>query len=178
MKILLMLAFLAPAISCCAQPEDEKRSRDQWEPLVYIDSLKLSYGQFQSLYFSPDKISNIDLVNNYYDSGSHVHGKIVIRTKNPKELKLLTLEDIERRYALSNAEPTLVMVDNDIVKDVSTVRVDSSYILRVEVLHADDLDYMKDSGQEVRVVKICTKALTYSNKEARFYIKEDVAGSE
>lgn len=176
MKVLLMLAFLVPVVICCAQPEDEKKSRDPWEPLVYIDSLKMTYGQFQSLYFNPDKISNIDLVNNYCDSSIHVRGKIIIRTKNPRELKLLTLEDIERRYAISTAEPTLVMVDNNFVEDISKIRVDSSYILRVEVLHSDDFEGMKDSGKEMRIVKISTRAMEYSKKESTFYIKEDIAG--
>ncbi len=178
MKLLLMLAFLAPACICYAQSEDEKKMNDQWEPLVYIDSLRLTFGQFQLLYFSPDKISNIDLVNNYYDSNSHVHGKIVIRTKNPRELKLLTLDDIERRYALSAKGPTLVMVDNNFIKDTNRIRVDSSYILRVELLHTGAFEYLKNSGQEYTIVKICTRAMEPSNKESRFYIKEDLAETQ
>ncbi|MGI4750141.1 MAG: hypothetical protein ACRYFB_05875 [Janthinobacterium lividum] len=126
----------------------------QVEPWFFLDSVRISKNQ---LYFDPDKIVAINVVKDK-DKPNQKEGKIYLKSKNPKGYNFLTLKGIEKTYVKTVSGLALFMIDNLILKDnISTYKIDSAYILNVEILKSTEIEYLKKMRPLLTIISIKLK---------------------
>jgi hypothetical protein len=153
MKIFIILISICFSIVGYGQQQKTKPI-SQWQPIYFIDSVKIDLPQ---LFFDPNKIADINVVSNYYDSAKQIHGKMFITSKDPKDFNFLSVADITNAYKKGTKTPTIFMLDNEFLKDIAAFKIDSSYILKVEVLRASEIEYLKNTLPNLTIVKIITR---------------------
>lgn len=149
------------------QVKEASLNQSKIEPQYFLDSVKISKNQ---MFFSPDKIAAINVVkkdNNVLNSG-----EIYITSKNPKDFKFLTLQDVIKIYVKSKPASIIFMLDDKILKDdISTYKIDSDYILNVEVLKGADIKSVKNSIYNFAIISIKLKTNENLAKAKAVYIK-------
>ena len=101
----------------------------------------------QSVQFNPTDIKDIKINNS--------DKQIYILTNNPKKHKFLTLNEITTKYLKLNQGVLLYIVNNEIIRDIESYKIDENYILSLEVYHSSDFEYLKDEKQgPFNIVKI------------------------
>ncbi len=161
MKQLLLSVLLFSAIFSYGQT---KQGHSSTPPTYFLDSVR----QVKLPQFDPDKISSVDVVKEY-DEVAKTSGRIYIKTKDPKSFNFLSLEQIAKQNAV-NAAPCLYMINSELVKDISNVKIDSSYILKCEVVNSKELKYFQ-GGPSFIILNIKTKTKENLEKENKIYIR-------
>lgn len=135
----------------------------------FLDSVRIGKNQ---LFFDPDKIAEINVVK---VNGAETHtcyGKIYIKSKDPKSFNFISIPDIEKTYGDSISTPTLFMIDNEFLRDgISTYKIDSAYILNVEVLKSTEIEYLKNNLPALTIVKINLKTKDNIAKANEIHIR-------
>src|SRR5688500_15547949 len=131
---ILLISFFSSLVGYGQEPSHSKPGTN-WRPLVYLDSILLTGNSV----FDPNKIASLNVVKNYYDSTKLIHGKIFITSNDPKSFNFLTISDITTTYKSATKTPTIFMLDNEFLKDITTFTIDSSYILKVEITRASEI---------------------------------------
>ncbi|GLU51883.1 hypothetical protein Dfri01_13440 [Dyadobacter frigoris] len=137
---------------------------ENFRPEIYLDSVK--YGSFPNF-----DIHQIDSISISKENKKVPEGQIFIKSKNPKNLYLLSILDITARYKKNALTPTIYMLDNEILKEVSTFRIDSSYILKVEVLKGSETDYLNTQFPDLTILNIVTRTEKNIAKENEIRIR-------
>ena len=145
---------------------DTSGKAPQKPPAYFLDSVKL----MTLPCFDPEKIASIDVLNEN-DPGSDTHGKIVIKTKNPSDFKFLTIADVKAIYKAGNAGPGIIMLDNELIKDISSFRIDSSYILSVQITRGSEISYLKDTNPGLYILKIITRTKENLDRKNQIWIR-------
>ena len=131
-------------------------------PIYFIDSIRVhSLG-----ILDPNKIESINVIKN--DPAAPT-GKIYIKTKDPGSLHFLTAGEVIRKYNFPADGITIFFLDNEIIKDTSAFRIDSSYILNVEIIKASEIQYLPRNIPGLRILKIITA--TKENMEKQNIIR-------
>jgi hypothetical protein len=121
------------------------------EVLFFLDSVRVGKNQ---VYFDFNKLAGMNVAKDT-DATSQIDGRIYMKSKNPKDYKFLTLKGIEKTYAKSVSGSTLFMIDNVILKDdISTYKIDSAYILNVEVLKSTEIEHLKNMRPLLTIINI------------------------
>ena len=137
-------------------------------PVYFLDSIRMDKNQ---LFFDPSKISEINVVKEI-DTTTLNYGMIYIKSKKPKDFNFLTLPDIEKTYTKGISTSTLFMVDNEFLKDdISTYKIDSAYILNVEVLQSSEIEYLKYNLPTLTIFKIKLKTKENIAKANEIHIR-------
>ncbi len=98
-------------------------------PAYFLDSVRVNALPV----FDPNKIESIRVAKSLItDESFKTKGQVYINTKQPANFSFLTLEQVAVRFAKTKG-PCLFMIDNEIIKDIQNVSIDSSYILKCEV---------------------------------------------
>ncbi len=144
MKFIALIFLMSLTFTSYGQVTKTISANTKKEPLLFLDSTRIDKNQ---LYFDPDKIADINVVKE--------DGKIYIKSKNPKDYNFLTLKGIEKTYAKAVSGSTLFIIDNKILKDdISTYKIDSTYILSVEVLKSTEIEYLKNRLPLLTIINI------------------------
>ncbi|MBE7173599.1 MAG: hypothetical protein INR73_23705 [Williamsia sp.] len=139
-------------------------------PAYYIDSVKVSSMPL----FDPNKIAAIDVIKDDPKQENR-HSAIYITLSKPHDLNLLTLEEIAKKR-IPAGTPCLFMIDNEIVKDVETVLIDSSYIFQYELLNTKDFKYLQ-ALPALTILNIRVRTKANLDKEKSILIRGQQAGS-
>lgn len=167
MKLITLLLTIL-TLTSYGQVEKRTNSNSKNLPEYFIDSVRIGKNQ---LFFDPNKIAEINVVKEN-DTTAHNYGKIYIKSKNPKSFNFISLPDIEKTYTNSISTPTLFMVDNEFLKDdISTYKIDSAYILNVEVLKSTEIEYLKNSLPTLTILRIKLKAKDNIAKANEIHIR-------
>ncbi|WP_159470754.1 hypothetical protein [Dyadobacter sp. 3J3] len=160
MKIFLLSVLLFVAVKAQAQIQKS----ELFLPEIYLDSVQ--YGAFPN--FDISQIADMSISK--ADSKAP-NGRIFIKSKNPKNLHLLSVSDISTRYKKNPLAPTIYMLDNEILKEVSTFRIDSAFILKVEILKGSETDYLNAQFPDLTILKIVTRTPKNVAKENQIRIR-------
>ena len=142
MKQIFFLFLTLPSLHTFSQT-------DKKEPAFYLDSVRIPMGTF-----SPTKIENINVVRD--NDPTTPNGKVYIKSKNPKDFKFISAQDILKANNISIGTISIFILDNEIIKDTSTFKIDSSYILNVEVIKASEIEYLPHNIPNLAILKIFT----------------------
>ncbi|HEY5371814.1 MAG TPA: hypothetical protein VIJ75_22755 [Hanamia sp.] len=165
---LITLLFTILTITSYGQVTKRTQSNSKNLPEYFLDSVRIDKNQ---LFFDPNKIAEINVVREN-DTITHSYGKIYIKSKNPKDFNFISLRDIEKTYANSVSTPVLFMVDNEFLKDdMATYKIDSAYILNVEVLKSTEIEYLKNSLPIITILKIKLKTKDNIAKANEIHIR-------
>jgi hypothetical protein len=160
MKLFFFFLFSFVAITCQAQlPKYE-----HFLPEIYLDSVK--YGAFPNF-----DINQIDDMSVAKETKEAPRGKIFIKSKHPRSLNLLSIDDINARYRKNALAPMIYMLNNEILKEVSTFRIDSAFILKVEILKGSETDYLNVQFPDLTILKIITRTKDNIDKQNAIRIR-------
>ena len=137
---------------------------ENFHPEIYLDSI--NYGSLPNF-----DINQIETIFISKDNIKVPEGQIFIKSKNPKNLHLLSILDIRARYKQNALTPTIYMLNNVILKEVSTFRIDSAYILKVEVLKGSETDYLNTQFPDLTIINILTRTDKNIAKENEIRIR-------
>ncbi|MCF0057354.1 hypothetical protein [Dyadobacter sp. CY356] len=143
-------AFVVILLFITVKSQGQIYKPENFRPEIYLDSIK--YGSIP--YIEPSKIDSIHVVK---ETNKVAGGQIFIKSKNPKSLHILSVYDISARYTKNALAPTIYMLDNQILKEVSTFRIDSALILKVEILKGSETDYLNVQFPDLTILKIITR---------------------
>jgi hypothetical protein len=168
MKTFIILSLLSFSFAGFAQKIAPAKPITEWEPMVYLDSVNV---ELSHLYFDVKKIGNIQVVSDYYDSARQIHGKIFIQSKDPTDFHFLPIGSITGLYKKDAQTPAIFMLDNEFLKDTSSYKIDSSYILNVELTSTNEMNYLKNAMPGLTIVKIITKTKENLDKQNQIRIR-------
>lgn len=167
MKLLFTLTIVV--FSYCVDGQNIKlKPVSVWQPVYFLDSVRVD---IQQLHFDPEKIANINVISNYYDSTEHVHGEIFMTSKDKNAYNFLTIPDIARISNNNSKGPTLYMLDNEFLKDISSFKIDSSYILTIQITKGSEIEYLKNTFPDLTVFKILTRTKENLKNENKIIIR-------
>ena len=122
-------------------------------PMIYLNNIPVIGTPFIDIHLIVDI-----KVENGIDTGYHRNGKIYITTKKETPLKLLTIDDIVKKYSISstNAE-TVWMVDNDFIENLKYFTIDSAFLYKIQVQELPATEILSKNPSGVRIIKIFTR---------------------
>lgn len=168
MKLLALIFFMSLTLTSYGQTTKTINANPKKVVLFFLDSTQINKNQ---LYFDQNKIANISVVKER-DTTNQIDGRMYIKSKNPKDYNFLTLKGIEKAYAKSVSGSTLFMIDNMILKDgISTYKIDSTYILNVEILKSTEIESLKNSLPFLTIINIKLKTKENIDKANVIYIR-------
>jgi len=154
MKKTLLLIFLLSGFQATAQLV----KHNHVEPYVTINAV-----QYQSIpYLDPNKIDSLWITK---PEKSAPYGTIHIRTKDTTKMCLLGISYFDALYRKNKLAPIIYMLDHEILKDASTFRIDSSFILKVEVIKGEDTDYLRTQFPDLIILNIITNTKANTDKQ-------------
>ena len=160
MKKSLFVFFIFMNFNCFSQ---SRLYVGNSEPDYYIDSVRV-----QALgVFDPNKIESINVVKD----STAPSGKIYIKIKKNTTVHFLTAKDIVVMNNIIPGSISIFLLDNEIVKDTSNFSIDSSYILKVEIVKASEIKYLPENISNLSIVKIITATQANIDKEKLIFFR-------
>jgi hypothetical protein len=124
------------------------------EIVYYLDNVKIGKNQ---LFFDANKIASVQVMKEN-DTTKDVQGSIFIGSKDPHDFNFLSMAEIEKRFTNASPSATVFMINNEVLKDaIDSYKIDSSYILNVNVLEAKDIPNLKADFAGLTMVMINLK---------------------
>ncbi len=165
----LLIFFTCISFSAIGQqPKNIAKNVKEIKPLCYLDS---SLIEIENLYFDPNKIADVYMPKNTLDT-LRPQGRIFIKSKEPKSFNFLTIADIQKKYFTNTSNSTTVfMLDNDFLKSIENFRVDSSYILKVEIINSKELAHLNNLNADFTILRIFTRTKENIEKQNRIRIR-------
>ncbi|PYF74242.1 hypothetical protein B0O44_104413 [Pedobacter nutrimenti] len=147
-----------------ADPKDK-------QPSYFIDSVLVSLNTLTGI--NPEEIMDVKVEKNAADPRfRNPNGTIFITTKSLKKIDLIPLSQINRDYVHSDPVSTLYMFENTILTDdIESYKIDKNYILGIEVLTSDDINYLKASKTKFTIIKILGKSKENLQKANQIMIR-------
>src|SRR5581483_11709324 len=90
MKIYISLLLISFSFIVQGQAITRPKPMAEWKPLYYLDSVLIE----PEFYFEPNKIADVQVVSDYYDSTRQIHGKVFLTSKEPKTYRFLGIAAI------------------------------------------------------------------------------------
>jgi hypothetical protein len=151
MKYLLTLFAITYSFNLVAQ--NIPKSAAKWLPLFYLDSVNSGS---QQLLFDANKVAEVNIVSDYYDSANEIHGKVFMRSKAGSSFNFLSIPDILKMYKIDRKATILYSIDGNLLKDISNIKLDSSYISKVQVTRSANIAYLKSTFPNLLILEIYT----------------------
>ena len=129
------------------------------KPVYFLDSVQIA----TIATFDPNKIESIDVVRDKDPAAPN--GKIFIKSKNPRNFKFLSAQDIAKANNIPSETISIFMLDNEIIRDTGAFRIDSSYILKVEIIKGSEIVYLPQNGPSLAILNILTATEGNSDKQ-------------
>ena len=115
-------------------------------PDYYLNNKKVSYNELH--YLNYDKIDSIRIDKSSKNGAVYLYAK--------EKTKFLTLDNIVKKHTdLKEIDSTLLFqINNDIVYDISNIKIDTSYFIYVEVKYVSEVDYIDEKLKKMKIVII------------------------
>ena len=168
MKPIILFITLFVSLVAFGQHNTVSKPFKEWQPLYYIDSVHVDFPKY---HFELNKLKSMQVISSYIDSTRQIHGKVFMTSKNPKDYKFLTLRDITSTYKKEKFSPEIFILDNEFMKDTSSFRIDSSYILKIELIKGSEIVYLKKHDANMAILKITTRTKENLARENKKPIK-------
>ncbi|RZK80923.1 MAG: hypothetical protein EOO92_06395 [Pedobacter sp.] len=144
-------------------------------PAYYVNNVKISFGNLSN--FNADKIKNIEVLKN--NNPAEPNGTIMITLMDSAQFKIITLNELYKKYVDVKAKPALFIVDGIFVTaDPDKSRIDENFILSIEVFKSADVPSMKQIPGDYNVVKILSRSKENLEKANSINIRGDRAERE
>ncbi len=163
MKNILLLIFLTASLGVTGQINNQHSTTP---PAYFLDSVRVPLLPL----FDPYKIENINIQKGVEEAGK-TYGRVYITSKNPRDFNFLTLQEIAKQNTKSEG-PYLFMINDEITKEIENVKIDSSYILKCELLSTKDIAHLMNLPEMI-IINIKTKTKANLDKENARYIRGD-----
>lgn len=134
-------------------------------PVYFLDSVRVTTLGI----FDPNKIDNINVVREKDPTAPN--GKIFITSKNPESFNFLSAHDIAKANNIPAKTISIFMLDNEVIKDTATFKIDSSYILRVDIIKASEIKYLPHNIPSLVILKIITATKDNIDKQNTIRIR-------
>lgn len=110
-------------------------------------------------YLNPNEIEKINVVKGtVIISGEKYNGQILITTKKPKDIHLISLEEIKHKFTKSKKQHSIFMINGQFIKnEIETIKIDERFIHNVNLLDSDYFENLKNQKINVDIVSITTK---------------------
>ena len=159
MKFILIISFLVLSSIVFGQIKN-KETEYTW----LLDSVKINVSKD---FFDP---AIIDVIKIIEDSATQ-NRKGYLKSKESKKYKFISLYDAANLNKISYSTPAIFMVNNDFLKDdISSYRIDSFYILKVEIIKANELISLRELNSSLTIIRIKTKTPENIEEEERIRI--------
>lgn len=153
MKKALLIILIGLSFSTYGQVKSYEKPVVPNQPDFYLDSVKVPIQSL--LYIDPSKERDMVVEKG---NKKNQYGSMYFKFKNPEELKLLSLKQIEKNYTGAVATTTLFMLNDEFLMDeLACYKVDSSYILDVLMLKSSKVEYLKSKSPEFTILNIRLK---------------------
>ena len=144
------------------------KSGNHQKSVFFLDSTKIDPA---ITVFDPNKIATVK-VEREFDTITYKQGRVYMVSKNPKDYYFVSLDEIKAKYAKNATAPVLFMINNSFLQNnISAFKIDTSYILNVEVLRGTDFDNLKESLPNLTIVRIKTKTKENLEEASKIYIR-------
>jgi len=124
----------------------------QIPPSFYLDSQPVN---ISTIYLNPDNIQSIN-VQKAALGDLTTSGKIYLTLKQPFTT-FLTLPAITSRQTLLPTKNIVYVIDDNLIKDTSGIRIDPSLVLSVDTYDMSDVHYIGNAGTKMGIIIIRTK---------------------
>ena len=152
-------------------------AQEKATPIFYIDSVRIDFGLD---YVDPQNIANITVVKDKKPVGNH-NGRIYITWKTPHPV-FWTLADIAgmqsiKGVPIAKGANILYIVDDSVINDPGTIRVDPTYITQVRAIDIADIPYLRKDAPFTAILQIRTKRLFPPPPPGQIILRGTDAGS-
>jgi len=171
-RFVIFIFYLAFSYTSFSQHTDtipkKGSSSLQGKVEYYLDSNKVD---IQDYFFDVDQILDVTVIQ-AYDSTKKPVGKIFIKSKFPNGYNFISLSQVKDIYFKSVTLPYIFMVDNLFLKgNLSSYKIDSSYILRVEIMKGQEFETLKKDIPNLTIITIKTKSADNLNENNKIHLK-------
>lgn len=99
-------------------------------------------------------------------------GRLYILTKNPKQHHFITLNQLAEKYLKLDESPRLYLVDQQVIRDIDSYKIDEKYVLSIEVFYSSDFNYLKTAQKPLfQLIKISLRTPENIKKASEMRIK-------
>jgi len=132
---------------------DIDSSRPDRLPAYFIDGKH--FDEYSIKTINSQLIDSIHIVNNEITiKDKKYYGQVHIKMKQDYKPEFISLTDLEAKYLKQSNNPSIFMIDNDIVKsDYNNILVDEKYILKMEIQQIDN----EKEHLNVNIIRLITK---------------------
>ncbi|MCV9926212.1 hypothetical protein OIU83_00995 [Flavobacterium sp. LS1R49] len=126
--------------------------------------------------FDVNEIKNINVIKDTIRiEAVNYAGRIMITSKNPKNINLMSLKDIKNKFTKSKSKKVLFVLNGVLIlNDVGTYKIDEKYIFKTDVVSSDTIENLQ--GIDLDIVSILTKIK--ENTEPKILIRgNDISNS-
>lgn len=130
-----------------------KPIKDSLPPAYYINGKY--YDPSVCLAIDPKLIDSLRIEKNYvFINNTRHYGQVFIKLKKDYNPKLISLNEIKKKYTKATSRPSIFIIDNEIIKDnYDDFLVDEKSILKIVV----DILKNLDEKLHVQVIRLITK---------------------
>jgi hypothetical protein len=167
MKTLFPIVFFFFSTNVYSQTKTPKNVPNSYiAPVFFLDSVRVNgLGTFDN-----NKIEDINVVSG---DSAFPSGRIYIKSKNPGDFNFLSAKDILKAYKISQKTSAIFMLDNEIIKDTTTFKIDSSFILNVEIINASEIEYLPNNISSLAILKVFTATKENIDKQKIIRIRRN-----
>lgn len=152
MRTLLSFFCFFIVVALFAQSKSKIVDHSKYPPIYYIDSIEVGK---RPVGVDVNSIIYMTVDNKYSDSAMRINGKIYLTTK--KKYVFYNVADILARYNVKVDNNMVFMFDGVLIKDTSSLKIDSSYIIKVVTTVGAASQYLKKILPELSFVNMLTK---------------------
>ena len=137
--------FICICVSSFGQSQTINNYGAVGKPKYYLDSINV---EMEYYYMDMNKLEKVDVIKDV------VSGKIYMTLKNPKNFNFLSYSILKNTYFKKINKLVLLLVNGNFIKNPTKIKIDSSYIYKVEVENGDDFEELKNLYPSLAIVNI------------------------
>jgi len=176
---LLAAAFIfgQPAATIAQKKATAATGKTPATVVFFIDSVRINFGLD---YLDPQNIIKIDVEKDKEPVGNN-NGRIYITWKTPHPV-FWSLADIAgmqsiKGIPIAKGANILYIVDDSVINDPGTIRVDPTYITQVRAIDIADIPYLRKDVPFTAILQIRTKRLFPPPPPGQIILRGTDAGS-
>lgn len=145
------------------------------KPSIYINGKLMPFISMAGI--NTDDIKSVTVKKNTDET--EPNGAIYLETKKPDNIKLISLNEINRKYVDSKGAPALYMFDGDFIyNDPEICEIDENNILSIEVINTSDFASMRDIPVNFNLIKILSRSKANLEKANQIMIRGELADAQ
>ena len=161
MKHLLSIGLIILSLNAVSQVQPVTNTK---QPVFFIDSVQVS--QLGLNLVNPINIESITILKKDKQMDG---GAIYITLK--RSAKMFTIKDILKANDIAPAGISLFILNNEIIKDTSGFKIDSSILLKVETVKSSEIKYLPPNISGFTILELFTQPGEGTNKKNTINIR-------